>query len=253
MKNQPYLFIALLLLTASCADRHSTNQDADWIVLFNGENLDGWIIKAVPEDREYDFWSVEEGVIMVNSLGVPKHDYVWLMTEEEYGDFELRLQFQSYQESPGNSGVQIRSRYDPTGTVAGSKAVGWLDGPQVDIHPNGAWRTGYIYDETRGHQRWIVPSLPDWHMDSATYAPREFRHYFADDSPGWNDLTIICQGNHITTIVNGITIVDFDGTGLLDDEWHQKRDIDQKGHIALQLHRDDELKMAYRKIRLKEL
>jgi len=90
-------------------------------------------------------------------------------------------------------------------------------------------------------------------MDSATYAPAEFRHYFADEQPAWNDLVIICEDNQITTIVNGITIADFDGAGLLDDEWHQQRGIDQKGHIALQLHRGDELKMAFKDIRIKEL
>lgn len=253
MKNTHYFItiFLLLLLLISCSPTPENSDD--WTHLFNGENLEGWEVKAVPEDRPFNFWSVEDGLIMVNSLGFPDHDYVWLMTEAEYADFELRLQFQSYRESPGNSGVQIRSRYDSTGTVAGSDVVGWLDGPQVDIHPTGAWRTGYIYDETRGHQRWIVPDLPDWRMDSAMYAPDTFRHYFADESPAWNELVIICEGNQITTNVNGITIADFDGTGLLDDEWHQQYGIAERGHIALQLHRGDELKMAFRDIRIKEL
>lgn len=253
MKNYHCQFISLLLLVFSCNSTPYSDQGEAWIPLFNGKNLDGWEIKAIAQDRQYDFWSVENGAIVVNSLGTPDHDYVWLLSGEEYGDFELQLKFQSYRESPGNSGVQIRSRYDSTGTVAGSEEVGWLDGPQVDIHPQGAWRTGYIYDETRGHQRWVYPSLPDWRMDSATYAPPKFVHYFADESPAWNELRIICQGNQITTIVNGVTISDFDGTGFLDDAYHQKYGIDKKGHIALQLHKDDELKMAFKAIRLKEL
>lgn len=252
MENHHYLIISLLLMALSCTGPQSPDK-AEWTALFNGENLEGWEIKKVASDRGYDFWSVEDGAIVVNSLGTPDHDYIWLQTKEEYADFELQLKFQSYRESPGNSGVQIRSRYDSTGTVEGSQAIGWLDGPQVDIHPTGPWRTGYIYDETRGHQRWIVPDLPDWRMDSATYAPAKYLHYFSDEAPFWNELRIICNGNQIKTMVNGITIVDYDGTGLLDDEWHQKYGIHEKGHIALQLHRGDELKMAFKAIRIRNL
>jgi hypothetical protein len=253
----------LLGIGLSCSDNHSSSSqeavntalsnDEGWVALFNGENLEGWAIQSVQEDQQHNFWRVEEGTIVINSLGIPEHDYSWLQTQDEYADFELRLKFQSFRESPGNSGVQIRSRYDQQGTVEGSEVVGWLDGPQVDIHPNGSWRTGYIYDETRGHQRWIYPDLPDWRMDSATYAPKKFRHYFSDESPQWNDLVIICQGSHIKTIVNGITVTDFDGSGLLDDEWHQKYGIDKKGHIALQLHKGDELKIAFKDLFIKEL
>jgi hypothetical protein len=66
-------------------------------------------------------------------MGCKDHDYVWLATEDTYSDFILRLKFQAYRDSPGNSGVQIRSRYDD--------AAAYLDGPQVDINPAGAWRS----------------------------------------------------------------------------------------------------------------
>ena len=39
------------------------------------------------------------------------HNYVWLQTIKEYGDFELRLKFQASRSNKGNSGVQVRSRY----------------------------------------------------------------------------------------------------------------------------------------------
>lgn len=225
----------------------------EWVTLFNGNNLDGWEVKAVKEDQHYNFWSVENGAIVVNSLGNKNHDYSWLITKKEYANFELKLKFQSYRESPGNSGVQIRSRYDNNGQVEGSNLVGWLDGPQIDINPSDPWRTGFIYDETRGHQRWIYPDLPDYKIDKATFAPKEIRHFYADETPYWNDLVIICKDNHITTIVNNIVVADYDGTGVLDDIWHQKRGIDKSGSIALQLHMKNELKMAFKDIVIKEL
>lgn len=236
---------------------HNANElksnTGQWVALFNGENLDGWEVKAVKEDQQYTFWSVADGAIVVNSMGITSHDYNWLQTKKEYADFELKLKFQSYRASTGNSGVQIRSHYDNESLAVGSNVKGWLDGPQIDIHPSDPWRTGFIYDETRGHQRWIFPDLPDWNIDKATYAPKVVRHYFADESPHWNDLVIICKGNHITTIVNDIIVADYDGTGVLDDSWHQKYGTDKKGFIALQLHKNDQLKIAFKEIAIKAL
>ena len=101
-------------------------------------------------------WRVDEGAILCNSLGRPDHDYVWLLCEREFADFELALEIQAFRESPGNSGVQVRSRYDASPEAPRG---GWLDGPQIDVHPPGPWRTGLIYDETREERRWISPSL----------------------------------------------------------------------------------------------
>ncbi len=230
-----------------------TLKTEDWVPLFNGKDLKGWEVKGVKEDQHHNFWSVQEGAIRVNSLGIPNHNHNWLMTKKEYADFELKLKFQSYRESPGNSGIQIRSRYDDNGKVKGSNLVGWLDGPQIDINPSDPWRTGFIYDETRGHQRWIYPDLPDWNIDNSTFVPESFQHYYADEPPYWNDLVIVCKGNHITTIVNNIVIADYDGTGVLDDVWHQKYKVDKSGFIALQLHTNDELKLAFKDIFIKEL
>lgn len=239
--------------TVQQATKEMKLDTAQWKALFNNKNLEGWEVKSVKEDQQFNFWSVKDGAIIVNSIGETAHDYSWLQTKKEYADFELKLKFQSYRESTGNSGVQIRSRYDSEGKVKASSLRGWLDGPQVDIHPSDPWRTGFIYDETRAHQRWIYPDLPDWNIDKSVYAPKHFRHYYADESPHWNDLVIICRGTHITTIVNDILVADYDGRGVLDDAWHQKYGIDKKGFIALQLHKEDQLKMAFKDIMIREL
>jgi hypothetical protein len=127
---------------------------------------------------------------------------------------------------------------------------GWLDGPQVDIHPPAPWRTGFIYDETREERRWIYPSLNDWNIDES-YAPEECRFYYADEGDGWNDMEIICNGTKITTILNGVTVSDFDGTGILDNPAHQKHRVGLKGHIALQLHSNDELHIRFKDLLVK--
>jgi len=119
----------------------------DWAPLFDGKTLKGWRVAAKPEDRDKGFWRVENGAITCDSRGRKDHDYVWLIHEKEFGDFELRLKVRGFRESTGNSGVQVRSRYD--------WQAFWLDGPQVDVHPPAPWRTGLIYDETRETRRWI--------------------------------------------------------------------------------------------------
>jgi hypothetical protein len=103
---------------------------------------------------------VDDGAIACNSMDYENHNYIWLQTENEYADFELRLKFQVSREHIGNSGVQFRSRYDEKAVVEGSSA-GWLDGPQADIDPNEPWRNGLVYDETRETKR-IVGSPSEY-------------------------------------------------------------------------------------------
>jgi N-acetylneuraminic acid mutarotase len=223
--------------------------DSEWVSLFNGTNLDGWTVNCLPEDKSKAFWTVENGTITCNSLGQKDHDYVWLMSGEEYGDFELHLRFQAYRDSPGNSGVQVRSRYD-----AGVDAPrgGWLDGPQVDIDASTGWRSGLIYDETREEKRWISPSLTNWEIDDS-YAPGEWKFKFSNDDDGWNDLHIICRGTKVKTILNGFVMTDYDGAGILDSPDHAAHNVGMNGHFALQLHSSDELLIRYKNIRVKKL
>jgi hypothetical protein len=60
-------------------------------------------------------------------MGHKEHFYIMLTTNKECGDFVLRLRVQVERNVPGNSGIQIRSRY-----VA---ETGWMEGPQIDIDP----------------------------------------------------------------------------------------------------------------------
>ncbi|MBI5685448.1 MAG: DUF1080 domain-containing protein [Verrucomicrobia bacterium] len=219
-----------------------------WLPLFNGRDLSGWTVKCQPADKEKTFWTVADGAIQCDSIGRKEHNYVWLVSEREFGDFGLRLKFQAFRESPGNSGLQFRSRYDE------NWKGGWLDGPQVDIHPPEAmsWRTGFIYDETREERRWISPSLKNSRMDPALKPTRHVFKY-AGDGDGWNTLTLRCHGTRVATALNGITVTDWDGRGVLDSAAHAAHRVGLKGHFALQLHSGDQLRIRFKDIELKEL
>lgn len=221
---------------------------SEWTSLFNGKDLTGWHIECKQQDRDKTYWTVDEGTILCNSLGDKKHHYVWLVSDKQYDDFILTFRFQAYRESKGNSGVQFRSMFDP------ELAGGWLNGPQVDIHPKEpmTWRTGMIYDETYEVQRWLSPSRQNWSMTS-DYEPKEHLFKFADEGDGWNEMVIVCQGMHVKTIVNGIVRSDWDGMGILNDFEHEFRRSGKKGHLAFQLHRNDELKIRFKDIMIKKL
>ena len=221
------------------------HREADgWQDLFNGNSLDGWTVRCQPADRDKTFWKAAGGVIECDSIGRADHDYVWLETDKEFGDFQLRLKFQVFKSSPGNSGIQFRSRY----------VDGWMEGPQVDIHAPQPLRTGLIYDETTGVRRWIHPSLPNSAMvpEKAPSAARNTKLVYADDDPGaWNALELIADGMKVTTFVNGRRVADFNAAGILDYKVHGDRRLGNVGKIALQLHTHDELKIRFKDIRIR--
>jgi hypothetical protein len=74
-----------------------------------------------------------------------------------------------------------------------------------------------------------------------------------DQGDGWNDLEITAKGMRIKSVLNGVTVVDYDGSDVLDDEVHKQHRVGTKGPIGLQIHANDELKLRFKDIRIKEL
>ena len=251
--NPRACLVPLLLLgqtlSALSAPASAESKSSPWVSLFDGRTLAGWKVRCLPFDADKTFWSVRDGAILCDSLGRKEHQYVWLMHESEWSDFELELEFQPFRVSPGNTGVQIRSRYDASPAAPNG---GWLDGPQIDIHPPAPFRTGLIYDETRTEKRWIFPSLPNAKIEPRP-TPAGYVFRYAEDNDGWNRLRIVARGPMITTELNGVTTAIFDGAGILDNEAHRRLEVGLRGQIALQLHIRDELKIRYRAIRIRAL
>jgi predicted alpha-1,6-mannanase (GH76 family) len=172
------------------------------------------------------------------------------MSDREFSDFELQLKFQIFKTSNGNSGVQFRSRFDDS---ANAREDGWLNGPQVDIHPPAPFRAGLIYDETDGVNRWIFPSMKNWEIGEKDVAKTalQTKLFYADNDPNaWNTMEISCRGMKIKTFVNGNLVTDFDATGILNDEIHIQKNVGTSGKIALQLHASDELKIRFKDIKI---
>ncbi len=236
--------IALLLLFCSLSlDRLSA---AEWLSLFNGRDLEGWVVRCRPQDHDKQgYWKVEDGAIVAETPVGSKHHYIWLLTVGEYDDFELRLKVQTFASSTGNSGVQVRSRYD--------EAAGWLDGPQVDIHPPGPWRCGFLYDETREAKIWLDPDVGPPANARPEHAPKGWKWFHADQEERWNELRIFCLGTRIKTTVNGVAVADYDGKGRLDDAAHRLHNVGVVGHIGLQIHPGQQLSIRFKEIKLRKL
>jgi hypothetical protein len=109
-----------------------------------------------------------------------------------------------------------------------------------------------MWDETRGNQRWIFPNIPDgeW-VDESMSVPKRVFH-FHDQGDGWNRLEISARGTQIRAVLNGIVITDLEGAGILDDVIHRDRNVGLVGHIALQIHKGDQLKIRFKDIEIRE-
>ena len=161
MKNILCLFIICSLSSINA-------QEA--ISLFNGVDLDGWVVHGTEK------WHVEKGELICESG--PDKAYGYLSTSTFYDDFELSLEFK--QEADGNSGVFIRSTFE------GTKVTGW----QAEVAPPGL-HTGGIYESYgRG---WLIK--PDTDKDKALKINQ------------WNTMKIVAIGDKVTTYLNGIEMI----------------------------------------------
>jgi hypothetical protein len=231
------LTTALLLAARSFAA-----DDAGWVDLFNGKNLDGWIQRG-GQAR----YSVEADSIVGRSvMGTPNS---FLCTARDYGNFILEYEFKV--DPRLNSGVQIRSQcFDhPIEVQAGGRTLripaGRVHGYQVEIDPDvkrGRMWTAGLYDE--GRRGWLFPSDGESGTQGRAFSEQGKRIFKPED---WNHVRVEAIGDSIKTWLNGTPCAEI------------KDSMTLRGFIALQVHGigNDQSKegaeVRWRKLRLKEL
>ncbi|HBI46695.1 MAG TPA: DUF1080 domain-containing protein, partial [Planctomycetales bacterium] len=92
------LIAALLALSPARPADKEKDVPEGFTPLFDGKDLAGWEVL----DGKKDAWAVEDGMIVTKTGGGG-----WLMTDKEYGDFEVRVDFKMSE--GGNSGVALRA------------------------------------------------------------------------------------------------------------------------------------------------
>ena len=176
--------------------------------LFNGKNLDGW-------DGDPRLWKARDGMIVGSTEGAPLEYNSFLMTKKSYANFILKAQAKLRNH---NSGIQFRSEEVP--------GLRWaVRGYQADMAEDNYW--GCIYEE-RGKRGVMVNG---W-KDKAEKVVK---------LKDWNDIELLCDGDHINLKVNGLETADLHDSAKLD------------GIIALQLHKGPPMQVYFRNLEIKVL
>jgi hypothetical protein len=178
MRTLMILSAALSLGLLSCASEKES--------LFNGKNLDGWIIYVEdPEIVPEEFFYVKDGCI--ETPGVPMG---YLRTEKTYSNYHLHLEWR-YPDEPTNSGVFLHT-----------------SGPDL-LWP--AHFQGQLKVENAGdfivHGVGEKATLNDTvYTSSADTKPIIAKLHASNEKPAdeWNSYDIICRGNTIELRVNGL-------------------------------------------------
>jgi hypothetical protein len=203
--------VAVLLIGSSLS---AAEPAGDWVSLFDGKTLTGWKPSTVGKAT----YTVVDGAIRGETVEGSTNTF--LLSEEQYGDFELEFEVKVHDSL--NSGVQIRSREKTEADLAtsgnGGKPATDLArffGPQVEIESSPG-QAGYIYGEATG-LGWLSPE------------PKDDAHSHQHVKNGeWNQFRIIAKGARIQTFINGVAVAD-----LTQEEVYKSH---PKGHLGLQVH-----------------
>lgn len=208
----------------------STFADSEWEALFPDDGVpDGWVVRQwndVSQEVEGNpQWVVKDGILH----GSPNRG-TWLMSEREYGDFELEFDFKLGE--VGNSGCALRS------PMKGDPAFDGLELQMVDFRYNTSAKPNEL---TGGLYRALAPR-------EQVYRPTEWNHYH-----------IKLVGPHVHVVLNDTTILDQDLTfvdtvPLRHDDTQASllKDRPRRGHIGFQeLSRgDDRVQIRNAKLRV---
>jgi hypothetical protein len=165
----------------------------DWTPLFNGKDLSGWKVFLDPKKREQvadadKVFTVKDGILVVRG---DINGYV--RTAQEYGDYQLKVQWRwtdkVYSKSgKRNSGVFVH--------VSGEDKI-WPKAVEAQLA------------EGRAGDIWLVDGFK-LQVDPQRRDPKVERHFFhlqdGVEKPygEWNQYDISCSGGKIKLVVNGV-------------------------------------------------
>ena len=187
--------------------------------IFNGENLDGWVLM----EKHGSGFGVTNGVIYCAKGGGGN-----LLTEKEYENFAMRFEFKL--EEGSNNGIGIR-----TPLVGDAAYLG------MEIQ---------ILDEVAGESgKWGKLRPEQFH--GSIYDVVAAKKGALKPVGEWNSELIIANGRQITVILNDVTILDANINDINDPAKIAKHPglFRERGHIGFLGHNDY---VEFRNIRVKE-
>ena len=221
MKSITLLF-AVALFAAPFV--HSHGEEENWEPLFDGADAGKW--RGFNEaDFPHGGWEIVDGQLRT----VPDGDRVDIITRDQYGDFELYLEYMTPEGDRGNSGVfyHVSEEADSVTHV----------GPEIQIlNDNDPWLEA---------EHNVPAPMRATGALFALAAPNENKRVNPEGE--YNSLRIRVENRRGLVWLNGPLILDYD----LDDEEMRERIANSRfadrplfgrgpeGHIALQHHGDE--------------
>jgi len=163
-------------------------------VLFNGRNFDNWEFflvedefgDQVPFDQVFSVTDGKEIFI----IGQP---YGYMRTKEPYSNYALHVEYM-YPEVPGNSGIFINAQVPPDRK--------WPSCLENQLSANSAGDFLMINGSDCNE---VSEEMRAWAAERGRSPRLEKKEAPTEFIVGeWNTVDIVCEGNHITTYVNGV-------------------------------------------------
>lgn len=219
-----FLLCGVVLICGRLFSGTAVAEQEGFVSLLEGDAQAQW--RGYDDEKWPSGWVLENGVLFRAKGGDD------MMTVDEFGDFELRLEWKI---SPGgNSGIMYR-------VSTGDKAP-YYSGPEYQI-----------LDNKRHHDGKNLKTSA-----AALYALYAPSRDVTKPVGQWNEARIVVQGNHVEHWLNGVQVVTCE---IGSDDWNHrvaeskfakwpKFGKNRRGHLVLQDHGDA---VWYRNIRIRRL
>ncbi len=193
-----------------------SEKNKGWELLFDGKTLTGW---RMYQNKLTDCWGAKNGELYCKGSETNKTDLrTDIITAEQYGDFELSIDWKIAPES--NSGIMYH--------VTEQYNVPYLSGPEYQI-----------IDDIGFPEK-----LEDWQKTGADYAMYPASTRPTNPVGQYNTSRIIVKGAHREYWLNNVKVVDFEAW---TPEWNKQKatgkwknapgyGIAKNGYICLQDH-----------------
>ena len=219
------IFYTLLVFTGVAVSSQAQQTKTTWQVLFNGTSMNAW--RGYKTDTVPVGWHIVDGTLAKET---PVGD---LVSKEEFGDFELELEWKIGE--AGNSGILYRGTEEYDHIYWSAPEYQLLDDIKAADNKTRLNCAGAAYA--------LYPS-PEGHLNPVGE---------------WNSTRIVARGPHIEHWLNGVKLLEYE---VGSPDWEAKVKSSkfapypnfgraQKGHIALQ--GDHTGNLAFRNIRIRAL
>jgi len=217
--------------TATPTTAHAPASSDGWIQLFDGKDLKGWRGYKKPDAAETR-WKVVDGLLVLDpGTGQDTRGARDIITTETFDTFDLRWEWKISE--GGNSGVKYFVLEDEPAAI-GHEYQLIDDERHADAKIGPHRQTAALYDVFPAHDRPMKPAGQ------------------------WNVSEVIVKAKHVTHILNGKTVLEYDlespelKAAIAKSKFKDiaRFGTPQKGHILIQDHGNQ---VSFRKIEIKRL